>query len=45
MVVDIWAQCNGYNPGTHNKTYGISPDWVLPHPLAEDAFREFAAKY
>jgi D-amino peptidase len=43
--VDIWAQCNGYAPEVHNRTYGISPDWILPHPLAEDAFREFAAKY
>ena len=44
-MIDLWAQCNGYAPGAHNKIYGISPDWVLPHPLAKEGFKEFAAKY
>ena len=43
--LDLWAQCNGYAPGAHKQTYGTSPDWILPHPLAKDAFTRFAAKY
>ena len=39
-LVEVWAQRNCWAPGVHKRKYGVTPQWLHPHTLAREAFKE-----